>query len=452
MTTALLLPPTKRWYPLRPHPVQSEVWRSEARYIVLPAGRRSGKTELAKRRLIRRACAFHAFPDGWFVFGCPTYAQAKRIYWRDLNAMVPKRYIASVERSELSLTLINGAKIQLMGLDEPARIEGPPLDGIVLDEYANMKPGTWDEHVAPALDTPDRPGWAMFIGVPESGTGNDYRSLFENSTSGKEGWEDWAGFTWESASVLDEAAIRSAKARLDRRTFDQEYRGKFVDLGGRVYYDFGDDSTRRCRCFYNPVAPLLLSLDFNIAPGTAAASQHFVRPADWPETTYGPKILGTMGEVWIESGSNTKLVMEALIEDWGKHAGFVHFYGDATGGAEGTAKLEGSDWDIVRRMANMAWPGRVKMRVPEGNPRERVRVNCMNSLIMATDGVRRYVADPDYAPHVVDDMRRVSSKPGTNGAINKDIDKKITHLSDGLGYLVCREHPVADRFEVSPGY
>ena len=37
-----------------------------------------------------------------------------------------------------------------------------------------------------------------------------------------------------------------------------------------------------------------------------------------------------------------------LIADWENHKGRVVCYGDATGGAGGSAKVKGSDWDLIK--------------------------------------------------------------------------------------------------------
>jgi hypothetical protein len=50
---------TPRWTPLQYIPEQAELWNSTARFRVVPAGRRSGKTELAKRFLIIQAINHH---------------------------------------------------------------------------------------------------------------------------------------------------------------------------------------------------------------------------------------------------------------------------------------------------------------------------------------------------------------------------------------------------------
>ena len=81
--TALLTP---AWQKLRPHKGQNELWHSKARFIVLPCGRRSGKTEIAKRKLVLSAINPNTgYSDPNYFAAAPTHAQAKRIYWKDLK-------------------------------------------------------------------------------------------------------------------------------------------------------------------------------------------------------------------------------------------------------------------------------------------------------------------------------------------------------------------------------
>lgn len=443
---------TDRWSELRAHGEQSRLWRSSARYRVVPAGRRSGKTELAKRYLVKRALEFHSFSDGWFVCSCPTHSQAKRIYWRDLKKLVPRRFIDRISESELTIDLWNGARIQVMGLDVPERIEGPALDGIVLDEYANMKSGVWDEHVGPALDTPGRPGWAWFIGVPEAGGANDYEDLFDSSRSSLDEWSDWDGFSWESADILDPDVIARVRARMDSRTFDQEYRAQFINVGGRTYYDFSEDNQREgLRSQYDQSSPLLFCFDFNVEPGTASVLQYFDTPSGWP-TFISPRVCGCIGEVYVPRDSNTPRVCSSLIQGWGSHQGNVICYGDATGGARGTAQTEGSDWDLIRKAMKAAFGPRVQFKVPRGNPSEKSRVNAMNSRIRASDGSVRFLVDPAECPHVVRDFLRVTSD--SEGRIDKRKDGTLTHITDEIGYWAVHEHPVGGkgRLKIERGF
>jgi hypothetical protein len=72
----------------------SAYWNSPHRFNVVPAGRRSGKTELAKRKLVRRALAATTSWVPSFFAAAPTRDQAKRIYWDDLKALVGRNILA----------------------------------------------------------------------------------------------------------------------------------------------------------------------------------------------------------------------------------------------------------------------------------------------------------------------------------------------------------------------
>jgi phage terminase large subunit len=59
----------------------------------------------------------------------------------------------------------------------PDALRGPHLDGVVLDEFADMKPEVWYEVVRPMLA--DRQGFATFIGTPKGP--NEFWRLYENA-------------------------------------------------------------------------------------------------------------------------------------------------------------------------------------------------------------------------------------------------------------------------------
>ena len=227
---------TRRWSPLRPHALQAAYWASMHRFNVVSAGRRSGKTELAKRKLVKRALRGTAFDNPRFFAGAPTRDQVKKIYWADLKALVPSWALArDPYEGDLIIPLINGAEIHAVGMDKPARIEGQPWDGGILDEYGNMKEGAWGENVRPALA--DRSGWCDFIGVPEGmnhyydiaqAAEQQYAELGEKS--------DWQAFTWPSASVLPPSEIEAARRDLHPQVFAQEYEGSWVNWSGTAFF------------------------------------------------------------------------------------------------------------------------------------------------------------------------------------------------------------------------
>lgn len=418
-----------RWTPLKPHSEQLRLIRSNARFRVVPSGRRSGKTERAKRYLVKKALQAGIegrWPDPRFFAAAPTYSQAKAIFWADLKALVAREWLAEDPReSELLIKLAVGSEIHVIGLDKPARIEGRPWNGGILDEYANMKPQAWTENVRPALS--DRGGWCWLIGVPEGR--NHYYRLYEQARSDTTG--EWAAFHWKSSDILPEKEIEAAKHDLDELTFLQEYEGSFVNFQGRAYYPF-DERTHCASLNYDPRQPLIFCFDFNYAPGVAVICQE----QELPNGLYGT---GVIGEVWIPRNSNTPAVCRKLIADWGSHQGRVICYGDATGGAKGSAKVAGSDWDLIRETLRPTFGDRLSFRVPKANPPERARINAANSRLRSASGEIRLMVDPKKAPHVVTDLEGVQLLEGGSGEINKTIDDMLTHLSDALSYYMFYE-------------
>ena len=144
-----------RWYPLRPHVEQRRLWESTARFRVVPAGRRAGKSEISRRYGMALSIGPQRWPDARYVFAAPTYQQARRIFWSDIKRMVPRWALAgqnprtAIRETDLSIQLGNGAELCVTGLDVPERIEGSPLDWICVDEIANCHPEAWVERVRP---------------------------------------------------------------------------------------------------------------------------------------------------------------------------------------------------------------------------------------------------------------------------------------------------------------
>ncbi len=382
-----------------------------------------------------------------YGYGAPTHGQAKRIAWKDLKKLVPEAARSGrPSESDLFIPLWHGGGIKVTGLDEPARVEGSPWDHFVLDEYGNMHPEVWGEHLRPALA--DRNGSCDLIGVPEGR--NHYYDIAEFAKAEYQehgAASEWAFWHWLSADILPQKEIDAAKHDMDPLTFDQEFGGSFVTFQGRVYYGFSDAHKLPLRKLYEPTRTLVFCMDFNVSPGIAVVVQEMTL-ATLP--TKAGQITAIIGEVHIPNNSNTRAVCAKLLTDWGNHQGLVEVFGDATGGQEGTAKVTGTDWDLIRRYLRdgvddiKGFGGRVTTYVKPGNPRERARVNAVNSRIEAADKTKRLFADPKHAPMTIKDLEGVRTLKGGSGEIDKKSDKKLTHWTDALGYYIEYRFPVAD--------
>ncbi len=451
---------TPRWYPLNKHPVQEAFWISPARFQIIPAGKRSGKTEIAKRKLVRAAISFHSWSNGRFVCCAPTHAQAKEIFWDDLLEMVPKWALrgGSIEKATRvspipTIYLKNGAKIQVFGLDKPARIEGTPVDGIVIDEFADCKANVWTNYIRATLSTPGRPGWAIFIGVPEGR--NHYYALWCKAKS--EGIEDgigvinksWQAFTWKTADI-NPVEAETAKSDMDYRQWMQEYCAEFLNFEGRAYYAFDSElnvTPKGKRVTYDASLPLHLSFDFNRKPGVCAISQEQRAPAWLKEATKCKDIISAgIDEVFIERMSNTKIVCQKILEKWSNHERDVLLFGDPTGGAGGSAKVLGSDWQIIKDILKPVFGHRLKDRVQSGSPGVRVSINSVNTRLITCSGEVGTVLDAKACPMLIRDFEGVESDDA--GDIVKEEGSMLTHISDGWRYMTHRLHPCGkEKFE-----
>lgn len=418
---------TPRWTKLRAHDKQRSLWLSKARFIVVPAGRRSGKSEIGKRKLAKTAIIGNDSNNGRYFAAAPTRDQAKRIFWDDLKALVPKQILdGKPSESELIIRTITGSEIHVLGMDKPERIEGTPWDGGILDEYANMKSHVWNLHVRPALS--DRNGWCWFTGVPEGR--NHYYELAQSAQYNND--PEWEFYTWLSSEILPAKEIEAAKRDLDELSYKQEYEASFIDFHGRAYYPFGEET--HCKDVeYKEDLDLIFCFDFNVSPGVAAVLQE----------QEGKTCC--IGEVFIPKNSNTERVCNKLVDDWGHHKGIVYLYGDATGGSKGSAKLNGSDWEIVLSRLASVFGSRVKKEVPKANPSERARINAVNSRLKAMSGEVNFYVNRHKAPKTVRDFEGTSIIEGSAGELNKSMDginKEFTHLTDAIGYYIIRRFPI----------
>lgn len=437
-----------RWTEMRHHAVQDAYWRSPHRFNVVPAGRRSGKTEKAKRKLVNRALSASTPWQPRFFAAAPTRDQAKRIYWEDLKALVGRDMMRKQpSETELTIYCVTGADVSVLGLDVPARVEGSPWDGGVMDEYGNMKPEAWPKHVRPALS--DRNGWCDLIGVPEGR--NHYYETAQKAIAMMASLGDaseWGFYTWFSSDILSAAEIEAAKRDLDELTYQQEYEGSFINFEGRAYYPY----LERTHCAplrYDAKQPLALCFDFNVEPGVCAVVQEQALPRQFEHDQNGVALLnrpitgtGVIAEVHIPRNSNTPAVCRRVVKDFGEHRGLVRCYGDATGGARGSAKVDGSDWELIERELRPTFKDRLSFRVKSANPAERARVNAVNSRLKSKLGDVRLMVDLARAPNVNRDFEGVTLLKGGSGEIDKKENPLLTHVSDAIGYYVEYEFPV----------
>ena len=148
------------------HSAQYEVARHRARFKVIVAGRRFGKSHLCKVQIIAKAGKIN---NGRIWYIAPSFRMAKQIMWRELMNAVPRAWLAKKpNETELTMYLKNGTEISCKGADSPDSLRGVGLDYVVLDEYQDMRREVWEECIRPTLASTG--GEAMFIGCVRGDT------------------------------------------------------------------------------------------------------------------------------------------------------------------------------------------------------------------------------------------------------------------------------------------
>jgi len=149
------------------------------------------------------------------------------MYLKDATKDVCKR----VRESELSVELINGAKITIFGADNPDSLRGLYFDGVILDEYGDMRPSLWGEVILPTLI--DRKGWAVFIGTPKGK--NHFFDVLQRAQNDPDEWFSLV-LDFTQTGLFSEAEVETFKKQMSDEQFRQEFMCDFTAAITGAYY------------------------------------------------------------------------------------------------------------------------------------------------------------------------------------------------------------------------
>ena len=212
----------------RPRSVFEDFHDRQQRWAVIVAHRRCGKTVACINDLIVKALLENK-QHAQYAYIAPFYSQAKSVAWRYLERF-SEPVMVKANQSELWVELINGARIRLFGADNPDALRGNFLDGVVLDEMADMKPSVWGEIIRPLLA--DRLGWATFIGTPKGH--NAFYDIYNEATK-KPNWYVKV-LRADQTMLLPQSELDDAKASMSENQYEQEFLCSFEAAIMGAYY------------------------------------------------------------------------------------------------------------------------------------------------------------------------------------------------------------------------
>lgn len=237
----------------------------EQRWACLVAHRRAGKTVACINDLIRRAFVDDKV-NGRYAYIAPYYSQAKSIAW-DYLLRYTQDVRVNANASELWVELLNGARIRLFGADNPDALRGLYLDGVILDEVADMRPRVWGEIIRPLLA--DREGWAVFIGTPK---GHNFFYEIWKTANASDSW--FATSIKASTSGLIKAEeLADASRGMTEDQYEQEFECSFEAAILGAYYGkelkLLEDDGRLTTVEYDRSLPVFTAWDLGYHDDTA---------------------------------------------------------------------------------------------------------------------------------------------------------------------------------------
>lgn len=421
---------------LKPHAQQSALWRCKARFVAVVAGRGSGKTMLARMRIVRMLPLKKPWSDPLYFYALPTVQMAKRIAWPKIKELIPREWVKDKNETEMRIDTVFGSTLYLFGMDKPARAEGSQYDFGVIDESSDHKPGVFNKTFLPALS--HKKGVCWRIGVPKRyGPGaKDFKTFYEKGLRGEcinnNPEMRIQSFTWQSKDLVDPDVLAFARANLEARDFNEQYDAKWEEVGGKIYYAY-DDILNTDEVVYRQELPIVVGSDFNVNPMSWVIGHRFKNRID------------IFDEIYLRNVS-TQDALNELYRRYSSHRRGFEFFGDATGRARKTAASSAAFSDYIQIKNDSRFRGS-KIFYPKSNPYLTDRYASVNAMLCNANRERRLFVNPRCVNLRKDLDARVYIE-GTREPDNSNPD--AGHITDALGYIVHRAFPLTIITESSP--
>lgn len=231
--------------------------------------RRMGKTVACVGDLVTRG--LHTTKqDARFGYVAPFRQQAKEIAWTYLKNMTEGIRSEKPRESELRVKLINGAWITLYGADNPDALRGLYFDGLILDEFGDMKPSLMGEVILPCLA--DRTGFLVLIGTAKGR--NQFYEYKQKAEDPENGWF-YKNQKASETGILPQDELDRLRDVMGDDQYAQEMENDFdAALPGRYYADQINMLAERGQLvtdqrLYNPMQKVYAAADVGLRDSTA---------------------------------------------------------------------------------------------------------------------------------------------------------------------------------------
>lgn len=379
----------------------------------------SGKSQALCQETIRLT---YLNPGRTGLLGAPTYPMLRDATQATLFEIlgtnkIPYEYNKAENAMVMSDT---GSRILFRPVDDFERLRGTNLAWFGLDELTYTQEEAW-LRLEGRLRDPQAQRVCGFAAWTPKGYDWVYRKFVARPSKS---YQTIYAKPNENRHLLgrDPDFYRRLQESYDEKFYAQEVLGSYLSLdGSRVYSSF-EQNVHVTDLKVDPQKPLLWALDFNVDPMSSVIAQ----------ISNGQVLV--LDEIVIRHGT-TRQACDELLKRYPKHDAGLFVYGDASGNAQQTSGW--SDYEMVKDQLGANSAMKVDYRIPNANPSVRERINLANATLQSAAGDIGMLIDRKCT-ELIQDFEQVCFK-GDTGQIDKDRDRRRTHLSDALGYLLWKE-------------
>jgi len=297
----------------QPHKGQLIVAENNARHKVVSAGRRWGKSymggvdKLLPEVFITKPIASTLLSEGkkriFWIVG-PNFSDSEkefRVIWNYLKKLEIPMYKPSYnspETGDMIITLWDGAmQIVAKSAQNPERLVGEGLSGVILSEAAKLKESIWYKYIRPTLA--DFQGWSFSSSTPE-GKNWFYRLWQDGQDPNNPDWASWRMPAWinnyvyrvptkesdvmklleakrhsgtsvyklaNDMNITIDPEILASINELTPEAFLQEIAADFTEFVGRVFKEF-DEEKHVTDLTFNPGWQTFAAVDYGYCVDT----------------------------------------------------------------------------------------------------------------------------------------------------------------------------------------
>lgn len=251
-----------------PHPGQRAFHASPARFKVVDAGRRWGKSKAGPHENVINML-FKKPTIGWVV--APTYDLGEkefRVFWEILvdKMQIPTvkgRTFNNARTKDFRIETAWGSSIEVRSAEHPESLVGEGLDWVIMAEAAKLKLSHWEKYIRPTLS--DKRGSAIFVSTPE-GFNWFYDLYVRGQSKDHPDWWSLKSPTWHNTIMFpggrEDPEIKEVEETVAEEYFAQEYGAEFTSFAGRIYSEFDEGYHVLDSYQFNPNWPNYVAFDF----------------------------------------------------------------------------------------------------------------------------------------------------------------------------------------------